>query len=172
VSRLRTGGLEVLHLHRHLGGHHPLHGELVDQPLRRRSGQHGVEAVRAATHVLRSSNLVDTALERCHLHISGIDRRHVCSVLGIGRLLRYKLVLQIELRRVHGLGGFLGLPRQFVQFCQRIGGGVGVHTPGERTPEDHEAGYRTYDRSSNTTCAPVRAVKPQDLRPSTAVASR
>ena len=62
--------LVVVHLRGHLGGHHPLHRELVDQPLRRFGGQHGVHAVGAAAHVLRGSELVDRGLERCQLGLA------------------------------------------------------------------------------------------------------
>ena len=57
------------------------------------------------------------------------------GVLGIGSLLCSQFVIQIELCRVHRLGGLLGLPRQLIELCQRIIGRVGLHIRGEDAEE-------------------------------------
>ncbi len=64
-----------MHLGRHLGAHHPLHGHLVDQALRRVGGQDRVQAVGAATHVDRRSQLVDGALIGRQLRFGGVQCR-------------------------------------------------------------------------------------------------
>ena len=122
---------KLLHLCRHLGGHHPLDRQLVDQALRRVGGQHGVHAVGSAAHVLRGSKLIDRRLEGCQLRFGRVDRRLVGRVLRVGGLLCCQLVIQVELCRMHRLGGPLGLPRQFVELCQRVISRVCLHIPGE-----------------------------------------
>ena len=122
------------HLRRHLGGHHPLDRQLVDETLRRVGGQHRVHAVGPAAHVLRCSKLVDRRLECCQLRFGGVHRCLVGGVLCIGGLLRCQLVIQVELGRMHRLGGLLGLPRQLIELCQRIVGGVCLHIARRATP--------------------------------------
>ena len=131
--------------------------DLVDQPLRRRGGQHGVQAVGPAAHVLRGGNLVHGGLERCQLRPRRLESAGIGRVLGFGGLLHRQLVVQIQLGGVHRLGGLLGLPRQFIELCQSIVGGVGLHLCGEDACEERHAGYRTDNGSLEDTCDPVRA---------------
>ena len=84
----------VLHLGRHLGGHHPLHRELVDEVLRRVGGQDRAQTVGAAAHVLRGSNLVDGGLEGRQLRLGGVHGGQVGGVLRLGCLLSCQLVVR------------------------------------------------------------------------------
>ena len=52
-------------------------------------------------------------------------------MLRIGGLLHCQLVVQIQLRGVHGLGGLFGLPRQLIELCQSIVCRVGLHMAGD-----------------------------------------
>ena len=107
----------AVHLRRHLGRHHPLNRELVDEALRRIGGQHRVHAAGSATHVLGCSKLIDRSLERCQLRLGRVDCRQVGGMLCVGILLCCQLVVQVELCRMHRLGGPLGLPRQLIELC-------------------------------------------------------
>ena len=125
----------AVHLRRHLGGHHPLNGELVDEALRRVGGQHRVHAAGPATHVLGRGKLIDrrpgklpAATWPCR---PPPGRRRASPRRPAG----CQLVVQVELRRVHRLGGPLGLPRQLVELCQRIVGGVSLHIAGKNPAE-------------------------------------
>ena len=69
------------------------------------------------------------------------------GVLCLRGLLHCQLVGQIQLGGVHRLGGLLGLPRQLVELCQRVIGGIRLHIPGEDAAEDRYTDYRTDDGS-------------------------
>ena len=120
----------------------------------------------AATHVLRGGKLVDRALEGCQLRLRRVDRGLIGGVLRLGLLLAGQLVVQVELGRMHRLGGLLGLARQLVELCQRVIGRVGLHISGENPAEQRQGRYRTDDGSLNSARGPLRTVEPQDLRPS------
>ena len=109
-ARLYADAAVAGQLRRHLGGHHPLHGELVDEVLRRVSGHHRAHAVGPAAHILRGSKLVDRRLERCQLRLGGIGGCDVGGMLSFGVPLHSQLAVKIQLCRMHGLGGLLGLP--------------------------------------------------------------
>jgi hypothetical protein len=73
---------------------------------------------------------------------------------------------------MHGFSGLFGLPRQLIELCQSIICRVGLHMPGDYASENHQPSYRAYGgppEGMKTTCDPVRAAEPQDLRPSDAV---
>ena len=100
-------------------------------------GQHRIQTVGTAAHVLRCSKLVDRCLERCQLGLGGIHCCRVGGVLCVGRLLRCQLVVQIQLGGMHRLGSLLGLPRQLIELCQRIVCGVGLHMACDNAAKHH-----------------------------------
>jgi hypothetical protein len=64
---------------------------------------------------------------------------------------------------MHRLGGLLGLPRQLIEFRQRVIGRIGLHTRSENSSEEHDSSYRSDCGSFKDTGEPMRAVEPQDL---------
>ena len=58
----------------------------------------------------------------------------------VRRFLHSQLVIQIQLRRMHGFGGLFGLTGQFVELCHRIIGGISLHICRENAPEDRNTG--------------------------------
>ena len=69
--------------------------------------------------------------------VGGLHRCHVGGVLCIGGLLHCQLVIQIQLGRMHRFSGLFGLPRQLIELCQSIVGGVCLHMPGDNASEHH-----------------------------------
>ena len=61
----------------------------------------------------------------------------VGGVLCLGGLLHCQLVVQIQLGGMHRFSGLFGLPRQLIELCQSIIGGVGLHMPGDNASENH-----------------------------------
>ena len=82
-----------------------------------------------------AANLSTDDLECCQLGLGGLHRCRVGGVLCLGGLLHCQLVVQIQLGGMHRLGGLLGLPRQLIELCQRIVGGVGLHMAGDNASE-------------------------------------
>jgi hypothetical protein len=56
-------------------------------------------------------------------------------VLCIGGLLHCQLVVQIQLGRMHRLGGLFRLPRQFIELCQCVVCRVGLHMACDHSSE-------------------------------------
>jgi len=106
---------------------------------------------------------VDGVLEVREFGSRGVECGEVARVLGLGLLLDGELVVQIELGGMHQLGGLLGLPRQIVQLCQRVIGGIRADLSGQRGASHGHADDRTDEGSPKTIDGPVRAVEPQDL---------
>ena len=84
-----------------------------------------------------AANLSTDDLERCQLRLGGFHCCRVGGVLCVGGLLHCQLVVQIQLGRMHGLGGLLGLPRQLIELCQRIVCGIGLHMARDNASENH-----------------------------------
>ena len=110
-----------------------------------------------------AANLSTAALEGCQLRLGRVDRGLIGGMLRLGLLLAGQLVVQVELGRMHRLGGPLCLPRQLIELCQRIVGRVGLHICGENAAEQRQSRYRTYDGSLNCARGPLRTVERQDF---------
>jgi hypothetical protein len=139
LGRLFPGRPETRHLRSHLTRHHPLHGEPLDQQLRRLRRQDGGHSVGAAAHVRRGGGLVDRALERGQARFCRVGGALVCGVLRFSGPLGAQLRVQVEGRAVHRFAGLLGLPGQLVEFCQRVLGRIGHDIRGHNAQQQAHA---------------------------------
>ena len=85
---------------------------------------------------VRGGKLVDGALEGGQACLCSVHGGLVVRVLLVRRTLGRQLVVQVELRAMHRLGGLLGLTRQLVELCQRVIGRIGHGICGKNTRED------------------------------------
>ncbi|BBX87304.1 hypothetical protein MAUB_51770 [Mycolicibacterium aubagnense] len=84
-------------------------------------------------------------------------------MLGVGGLRGSQLLVQIQLRGVHGLSGLFRLARQLVELCYGVVRRIGQDVAREYTAEYGEPRDRTGYWSFKTAYGAVCAVKTQDF---------
>ena len=123
-----------------------------------------VEAVGPPTHYCAAATLLTEVWNVAICDLGRFESGGVGGMLCFGGLLHGQLVRQIQLGGVHRLGGLLGLTRQFIELCQGVVGGVGLHLVA-RIPAKASGRLSHLCGSLEDTCEPSACGRASRLRP-------